>query len=68
MILNLKVCRDQKIETNMLMGFNQNDRNIYEQLLLAFEETINTRKQQLLLAIKIILRDNCINADLQSID
>ena len=42
--------------------------NIYEQLLLAFEETINTRKQQLLLGIKIILRDNCIDANLQSID
>ena len=67
-IANLKVYRDQKIETIFLMGFNQNDRNIYEQLLFAFEETINTRKQQLLLGIKIILRDNCKDADQQTID
>ena len=72
-IANLKVCHDQtrvQIETNkdMLLEFNQNARNIYEQLLLTIEAEINAREQQVLLGIKIILRDNCIDADLQSID
>jgi len=73
-IANLKVCRDQtrvQIERNkdVLLAFNQNARNIYEELLLTIEAEINAREQQLLLGIKLILRDNCtIDADLQSID
>ena len=72
-IANLKVCRDEtrvQIETNkdVLLEFDQNDRNIYEQLLLAIKAETNAREQQLLLGIKIILRDNCIDANLQSID
>ena len=72
-IANLKVCRDEtrvQIEANkdVLLEFDQNDRNIYEKLLLAIKAETNAREQQLLLGIKIILRDNCIDADLQSID
>ena len=74
-IANLKVCRDQiervQIERNkdVLLEYNQNARNIYEELLLTIEAEINAREQQLLLGIKLILRDNCtIDADLQSID
>ena len=57
-IANLKVYRDQKIETNKdvllwLLGFNQNARNPYEKLLLTIEAEI-------ILGIKLILRDNCI--------
>ena len=42
--------------------------NIYEQLLLTIEAEINAREQQHILGIKLILRDNCIDANLQSID
>ena len=67
-ITNLKVYRDQKIETNKdvllwLLGFNQNARNPYEKLLLTIEAEIQAREQQLLLGIKLILGDNCIDAN-----
>ena len=72
-IANLKVCRDQtrvQIEMNkdVLLEFDQNERNVYEQLLLTIEAESNAREQQLLLGIKIMLRHSCIDADLQSID
>ena len=42
--------------------------NIYEQLLLTIEAEIKAREKQLLLGIKLMLRDNCIDADQKSID